>query len=130
MDNFKTDRTFEDLETDCFITSSEQKQSVNESLERIIRNYITERIDEKFQFETKNEPSKSKSDKKRVSGGIHKESLPEYVLDKHYLLYGAVNALIDSANPGGSFVTLAAATATSRVVEYMKKHNIGDASVI
>lgn len=110
LDNFKTGKSFEDLKINCFITSVEkqdEEKNVKESLDKSIRSDI------KKLYES-SEESLTDDDKK--------------LGDKTSKLKGAI---LDIAKKGDnkSVSPMCAIATSARVIEYMKKHNIGDESI-
>lgn len=116
LDQFKTDRTFEEFDTDCFYASVEKEmENLSESLEQVIRNYVYGHLNEDIETEAK----------KKVAGKPT-EALPEFVERSNDELLGGITHAIENAKENISTI-YAACAPTTRVVEYLKKHNIGDA---
>jgi hypothetical protein len=115
LDQFKTDRTFEEFDTDCFYASVEKEmENLSESLEQVIRNYVYGHLNEDIETEAK-----------KVAGKPT-EALPEFVERSNDELLGGITHAIENAKENISTI-YAACAPTTRVVEYLKKHNIGDA---
>lgn len=89
-------------------------ENLSESLEQVIRNYVYGHINEDIETE-----AKKKATEKPV------EALPEFVERSNDELLGAITHTIENAKENISTI-YAACAPTTRVVEYLKKHNIGD----
>ena len=111
LDQFKTDRTFEELDIDFFMTSVE-KGSLEESILDAVRKYL-DLIDESITLEVE--------DDKKITPEVLKEI--EYLID---VLMGSLHRVQKAESKKLQLDPYCAISSSDRVAEYLKKHNLCD----
>ena len=110
LDQFKTDRNFEDLDTNCFITSAE-KENLDEAIHTSVLKHFL-KLNESLTLEVEKD-----------------DEMPQEVADMNAILVGRLNKGLKSKSKDLHVDPYCAITSSDRVSEYIKKHNLCDEKI-